>query len=123
MKIILTALVLSAGLTGAAVAGDAPDGGAWTDCTVGSVAAFRDRLIIHCAAPPAGKGLEGAGDGPPKDFGIESTGPLTDPVLRLAMGAKSTGRPLAILYVKDPVANPPGCPADRCRRIAGIELN
>lgn len=122
MKIILTALVLAAGLTGTAVADEAPEGGAWVDCTVSSVAAFRDRVIIHCAAPPPAKGLEGAGEGPPRDFGIESMGPLTDPVLRLAMGAKSAGRPLAILYVKDPVANPPGCPADRCRRIAGIEL-
>lgn len=122
MKIILTALVLGAGLTGPAVAGDTPEGGAWIDCTVSSVAAFRDRVVIHCAAPPAGKGLEGAADAPPRDFAIESMGPLTDPVLRLAVSARSGGRPLAILYVKDPAANPPGCPAERCRRIAGIEL-
>lgn len=122
MKIILTALVLSAGLTGAAVASDAPEGGAWTDCTVSSVAAFRDHVTIHCAAAPAGKSLDGGGEGGPRDFAIESMGPLTDPVLRLAVGAKSGGRPLAILYVKDPAANPPGCPAERCRRIAGIEL-
>ena len=122
MKIILTALVLSAGLSDAAAAGDAPDGGSWIDCTVASVAAFRDLVIVHCAASPAAKGLEGGGAALPRDFGIESMGPLTDPVLRLAVAATGGGRPLAILYVKDPAANPPGCPADRCRRIAGVEL-
>ncbi len=122
MRTILTALLLCGSLGGAAVAADAPDGGAWTDCSVASVAAFRDRVVIHCTAQSGGAGPAGSSDGGPRDFAIEAMGPLTDPVLRLAVSAKATGRPLAILYVKDAVANPPGCSADRCRRIAGIEL-
>ncbi len=121
MRTILTAVILCAGLTGAAAAADAPAGGAWTDCTVLSVAAFRDHVKVHCAAATPTKGLEGS-EAPPRDFAIESVGPLTDPVLRMGVAARSGGRPLAILYVKDPGANPPGCPQDRCRRIAGIEL-
>lgn len=122
MRIKLTALLAAAALAGPASAGDAPEGGAWVDCSVASVAAFRDRVVVHCAGPAAPSGLTGAADGPPRDFAIETTGPLTDPVLRLAVAAKGGGRPLAILYVKDPGANPSGCPADRCRRIAGVEL-
>lgn len=125
MRTVLTvlSLALGLGLTGAATAAEAPAGGAWTDCSVTSVAAFRDYLLVSCAAAP-GPGLQGAGvaTGTPREFGIESMSPLTDPVLRLAMAAKSGARPLAILYVKDSAANPPGCMLDRCRRIAGVEL-
>lgn len=121
MRIKLTALLAAAALAGPARAGDAPEGGAWVDCTVSSVAAFRDRVVVHCATPVATT-AQGGTDGAPRDFAIETVGPLTDPVLRLAVTAKGGGRPLAILYVKDPGANPSGCPADRCRRIAGVEL-
>ena len=121
MRTILIALGLCSGLAGAATAMEAPAGGAWTDCSVTSVAAFRDFLLVSCAAPP-GPAVKGAEEGPPREFGIETLSPLTDPVLRLAMAAKSGGRPLAILYVKDRAANPPGCLFERCRRIAGVEL-
>lgn len=121
MRTFLTILTLGIGLTTAASAADAPEGGAWTDCSVTSVAAFRDHLVVRCAAPAA-TGLQGASDTAPREFAIEAMGPLTDPVLRLAMAAKSGGRPLAVLYVRDPAANPVGCPADRCRRIAAVEL-
>ena len=123
MRTVLMAVVLGAGLTSAATAAEAPTGGAWTDCSVTSVAAFRDYLLVTCAAGP-GAGLQGSGiaTGTPREFGIESMSPLTDPVLRLSMAAKAGGRPLAILFVKDSAANPPGCLLDRCRRIAGVEL-
>lgn len=116
MRTLLTALFLSAGLTGAAGAADAPDGGAWIDCSVTAVAAFRDHLTVRCAP----SGLQG--EATPREFAIEATGPLTEPVLRLAIEAKGRGKPLAILYVRDAGANPPGCPVDRCRRIAALEL-
>ena len=121
MRPVLIALVLSGGLTGAAMAAEAPAGGVWTDCSVVSIAAYRDYLMVTCAAP-AGVGLQGAGDVRPREFAIESTSPLADPVLRITMAAKAGGRPLGILYVKDSAANPPGCLLDRCRRIAGVEL-
>lgn len=122
MRTILTGLLLAASLCGGARAGDAPEGGAWTDCSVTAVAAFRDRLIVRCAAPPPGAPLQGGSDAPPREFAIEAMGPLTEPVLRLAIEAKGRGRPLIILYVRDASANPPGCPVDRCRRIAAVEL-
>lgn len=117
MRTICTVLILAAGLSGPAVAAEAPAGGAWLDCSVATISAYRDRLIVSCAAST----LQGGGAAP-REFAIEAMGPLTDPVLRLAMAAKSGARPLAILYVKDPAANPPGCPADGCRRIAAVEL-
>ncbi|MFA7263383.1 MAG: hypothetical protein WC068_10200 [Caulobacter sp.] len=112
------ALFLSVGLTGAVEAADAPEGGAWIDCPVTSVAAFRDHLTVRCGATASGL----RGEVSPREFAIESTGPLTEPLLRLAVEAKGQGKPLAILFVRDPAANPPGCPVDRCRRIAGLEL-
>lgn len=127
MRTVLTALsvglALGLGVTGGALAAEAPVGGAWTDCTVLSVAAFRENVLVTCAPAP-GAGLQGAGvaTGTPREFGIEVMSPLTDPVLRLALSAKSSGRPLGILYVKDSAANPPGCLMERCRRIAGVEL-
>ena len=120
MRTFLTILTLGIGLATAASAADAPEGGAWTDCSVASVAAFRDHLVVRCAAPAAG--LQGGADTGLREFALEATGPLSDPVLRLAVAARSGGRPLAVLYVRDPAANPVGCPADRCRRIAGVEL-
>lgn len=120
MRTPLTALVMSAGLTGTALAADAPDGGGWINCSVTSVAAFRDHLTVHCGATETASGLRG--EAQLREFAIESTGPLAEPVLRLAIEAKGRGKPLAILFVRDPAANPPGCPVDRCRRIAGLEL-
>lgn len=120
MRTILTALILCGGLGGPAMAADAPEGGAWTDCTVASIAAFRDHLVVRCATPAVS--LQGGAEPGLREFALEATGPLSDPVLRLAMAAKSGGRPLAVLYVRDQAANPVGCLADRCRRIAGVEL-
>jgi hypothetical protein len=122
---MLAALIAGMTLTTASAAEDPPTGGAWADCAVASVAAFRDRIIVRCAppAPAKGGGLSGAAEPAVlREFAIESVGPLTDPTLRLAVAARTSGRPLEILYVKDPGANPPGCPSDRCRRIAGVEL-
>ena len=122
MRTILTALFLAGSLTGAAAAADAPEGGGWADCAVTSISAFRDRLVVRCAPSAPVSGLQGAAAETPREFAIEATGPLTEPVLRLAIEAKGRGKPLAILYVRDPAANPLGCLADRCRRIAGAEL-
>lgn len=122
MRTYLTALFLGASLCGGAAAAEAPEGGAWTECSVTAVAAFRDHLLVRCAAPAPGPALQGGSDAPPREFAIEAIGPLTEPVLRLAIEAKGRGRPLVILYVRDAGANPPGCPADRCRRIAAAEL-
>jgi len=122
MRTILTALIVGAGLVGPAVAADAPEGGAWIDCAVTSIAAFRDHVSVRCAASAPATGLQGAAAATPREFAIEAMGPLTDPVLRLAIEAKGRGKPLSILYVRDTAANPPGCAADGCRRIAAVEL-
>jgi hypothetical protein len=98
---------------------DVPDGGAWADCTVSEVAAYRDRVEIACAAPAKGM----AGEKPaPRRFAVESRDPLTESLLTLALEAKGRGRPLDVLYVVAPEANPAECPAETCRRAAGAVL-
>lgn len=91
----------------------APEGGAWTDCPVTSVTIHRDRLELKCA------GTAGADN--PRVFAIESLDRMTDFVLRMALDAKARGKPLSLLYVKSPVANPTGCAVETCRRIVAAE--
>ncbi|WGM37257.1 hypothetical protein [Caulobacter sp. NIBR1757] len=117
-------LLLALALVPAApvVAQDAPEGGAWTDCTVAEIAAYRDRIEITCAAPAAaGKTLPGEKPDP-RRFAVESRDPLTEGLLTLAIEAKSKGRPLGILYVVSPEANPADCGRLTCRRAAGAVL-
>jgi hypothetical protein len=101
------------------IAQDAPEGGAWTDCTVSEIAAYRDYVEIACAAPAKGMAVEKAA---PRRFAVESRDPLTDGLLKLAIEAKGRGRPLGILYVVSPDANPADCPKDTCRRAAAVVL-
>ena len=98
---------------------DAPEGGAWTDCTVSEIAAYRDRLEVACAAPAKGMAGEKAG---PSRFAVESRDPLTESLLTLALEAKGRARTLRVLYVVSPQANPADCPAETCRRAAAAVL-
>jgi hypothetical protein len=102
-----------------AIAQDVPDGGAWTDCTISEIAAYRDRLEIACAAPAKGMAGEKAG---PNRFAVETRDPLTESLLTLAIEAKGRARTLRILYVVASEANPADCPAETCRRAAGAVL-
>ncbi len=101
------------------LAQEAPEGGAWTDCMVSEIAAFRDRVEIVCAAP--GKGMAGEKSAP-RRFAIENRDPLTEGLLPLAIEAKGKGRPLGILYVVSAEANPTDCAKETCRRMAGVVL-
>lgn len=123
MRTILTTLAASLILTGVANSAEPPPpGGAWVDCTLASITAYRDHLILRCSvATPTGE-LEGGADSPPpREFAVEAVGPLSDPVIRMALDARARGKPLAILYVRDPVANPAGCAVEWCRRIMAVE--
>lgn len=114
MRALLPSLALAATLLAApALAQDTPEGGAWTDCAVASVALLRDRMVIRCA------GLAGAET--PRLFAMESNDRMLDPVLRVALDAKARGRPMGVLYVTAPVANPAGCLAADCRRLVAVE--
>ncbi len=117
-RLILTAALLLAPAA-PALADEPPDGGAWTDCTVAEVAAYRDRIEIACAATAKGMAGEKAA---PRRFAVETRDPVTESLLTLALEAKGRARPLGVLYVKAPEANPEGCPAETCRRAAGAVL-
>lgn len=124
MKRLLPAIALLAAtapvLTPGALAQDAPEGGAWIDCGITEIAAFRDRVEIACSLPAAGKG---AGDkAQPRRFAVENRDPLTESLLPLAIEAKGRARPLAILYVVSPEANPTDCDRETCRRAAAAIL-
>jgi hypothetical protein len=121
---VMKTLFLAAALVAAAAlpvhAEEPPEGGAWTDCQVSEITAYRDRLLVACGGP-AGKGIDGETPAP-RRFAVETRDPLTDSLLRMALEAKGRARPLAILYVKSPAANPDGCDAETCRRAAGVTL-
>lgn len=114
MRALLPSLALAATLlTAPAVAQDAPEGGAWTDCAVTAVTVMRDRMVVKCA------GLVGADY--PRMFAIETNDRLLDPVLRIALDAKARGKPISVLYVKATLASPAGCLAADCRRLVAVE--
>ncbi len=116
-RLLLAAALLAA--PAPVLAQDAPEGGAWIDCTVSEIAAFRDRLEVACAAPAKGM----AGDkAAPRRFAVENRDPLTDNLLSLAIEAKGRARPLAILYVVSSDANPVDCDRETCRRAAAAIL-
>lgn len=114
LSIVLAATAAAAIAVPAAAREDAPQGGAWIDCQVGSIQAFRDRLVVKCAGPAGGEA--------PREFALEMVDRMADSVLRLSIEAKGRGKPLGLLYVKDKAANPAGCDVERCRRVAGVEL-
>lgn len=90
---------------------DTPAGGAWINCDLVSISAYRNRIAITCA------GLTGA----PNTFAVEMTNPLADATLRLAQQSLTLKRPLRVLYVIAPEGNPAGCDPKNCRGIVGIE--
>lgn len=98
MRTILTALFLCGSLAGPALAADAPEGGALD----GLYSVFQSRpsaiTWLSAARRPAA-GPQGSETGL-REFALEATGPLSDPVLRLAVAARSGGRSLAV-YVRD----------------------
>lgn len=114
MRTQLFTLVLAASALSAPVlADDAPEGGAWADCAVTSVTLLRDRMVVKCA------GLAGADN--PRLFAMETNDRLLDPVLRIALDAKSRGKPMGVLYVKATIASPAGCQPADCRRLVAVE--
>lgn len=99
-----------------ATAQDAPDtpaGGAWTECSLLAISAYRGRIGITCT-PDADKTA-------PSQFAVEMTNPLADATLRLAQQSLTLKRPLRVLYVIAPEGNPAGCDPKNCRGIVGIE--
>ncbi len=113
MRTLLLALAAASALATPAFAQDTPEGGAWTDCTVASVALLRDRMLVKCA------GLAGADT--PRTFAMETNDRLLDPVLRIALDGKARGKPIGVLYVKATMASPPGCAPADCRRLVAVE--
>ena len=102
------------------------------DCVVVDIAAFANRVHVHCVVPPSvHTGLYTRGYEPPPqpDVGIvyfavgtASDPGLSDRVLRLATSAAQLNKPLHIFYRTDPAENPPGCLSADCRRLTGLVL-
>lgn len=114
MRVLPPLLILVAALLSApAGAQEAPEGWVWTDCPVTGVTVMRERMVVKCA------GLAGADT--PRQFAMESSDRLLDPVLRIALDAKARGRPMGVLYAKSTAASPPGCAPADCRRLVAAE--
>lgn len=105
--------LLAPGLTRAEGNPDTPDGGAWTDCSLVAISAWRNRIGITCAPGPDKTA--------PSQFSVEMTNPLADATLRLAQQSMTLKRPLRVLYVISPDGNPMGCDKANCRGIVAIE--
>ncbi len=127
-----TVTIPSVGPGGVATLGPAaPELG--RDCVIVDVAAFQNRVHVHCVAPGGGVtwGLHSRDYQPPPqpDVGIvyfavgaASDPALADRVLHLATAAAHLNKPVHIFYRTDPTENPPGClPAD-CRKLTGFVL-
>ena len=112
--IALTAVAILAAASPAVARDEAPEGGAWTECQVSSITAYRDRLVVKCSGMAGGEA--------PREFAVELVDRMAELVLRLSIEAKGRARPLNVLYVKSASANPAGCAAEGCRRVAGVEL-
>ncbi len=113
--------LLAPALAGAQDTSDAPTGGAWTDCNITVISAYRNRIAVSCAAPVPNGVAGQAPDSTPRQFAVEMTNPLADAVLRLAQQAIALKRPVRVLYVVSPEGNPAGCDVKICRGIVGIE--
>ena len=113
MRTLIFALAAASVLPNLALAQEAPEGGAWTDCAVTAVTVLRDRMVVKCS------GLAGADN--PRMFALETSDRLLDPVLRIALDGKARGKPIGVLYVKATIASPPGCAPADCRRLVAVE--
>jgi len=102
-------------------------------CTLMDVAAFTNRVHVHCAPAGAasGGGLYTRDYSPPPqpDAGIVyfAVGAAADPaladrVIALATSASQQNKQVQIFYRTSPAENPPGCLASDCRRLSGIVL-
>lgn len=119
MRTLLATVAAALLLAPSAMAQEAPEGGAWIDCQVTAITAFRDRVSVTCGAAAARELTGAAGV---REYMVETNDPLADYLVRLALEAKGRGRPLGLLLVKAPEANPVECPAETCRRAAGAVL-
>ena len=102
------------------------------DCVVVDIAAFVNRVHVHCVVPSGvHSGLYTRGYEPPPqpDVGIVyfAVGTASDPgladrVLRLATSAAQLNKPVHVFYRTDAAENPPGCLATDCRKLTGFVL-
>jgi len=102
------------------------------DCVIVDIAAFANRVHVHCVVPTGvHSGLYTRDYTPPPqpDVGIVyfAVGTASDPgladrVIALARSAAQLNKPVQIFYRTDPAENPPGCLASDCRKLTGLVL-
>lgn len=102
------------------------------DCVVVDVAAFSNRIHVHCVVPTqTHTGLYSRGYTPPPqpDVGIvyfavgaQSDPALADRALELATAAAQMNKPVHVFCRTNPAENPPGCLASDCRKLTGFVL-
>jgi hypothetical protein len=93
------------------------------NCFVQSIAAFPNRVHIHCMAFPTTGPLS---SGAVRYFATENsvaTNAMALTILSVANAAIQRNRTLTITYRNSPNQNPAGCNPSDCRRILGVVLN
>lgn len=102
-------------------------------CQIADVAAFSNRVHIHCATGGTtfGSGLYTRDYVPPPQpdagifyfaVGAASDPALADRVIALATSVSQQNKQVQILYRTDPAENPPGCLPSDCRRLTGLVM-
>jgi hypothetical protein len=88
-------------------------------CTVDAVAAYANRIHIHCSRLGTGLGFT-----PPLYLAVEANSPLATQALIIATRALSTpDHQLGVTWENQISSNPPGCLATDCRRLLGVSAS
>jgi hypothetical protein len=103
-------------------------------CWMADVAAFRNRVHVHCSTQAGGipgGGLYSPDYTPPPEadvaivyfaLGATSDPALADRVIALATSASQQNKQVRIFYRTNPAENPPGCLPSDCRGLTGLVL-
>lgn len=85
-------------------------------CTVDNVAAFNNRIHLHCTTAPIAGVTYFAYASDPAHFSTANQ------MLAVANTAFALGKPVVVFYNSDSSLNPPGCNAGDCRGLVGVSM-
>ena len=110
-----------------AAAGSAQAGQISASCSVVDVAAFSNRVHLHCTAPVTACSLTPGGcpseAKPPSYVAVEVTSAMAPSVVQIGLAALTGKRLVTIFFDDNAGANPAGCNTNDCRRLLGVAVH
>ena len=122
MAISMKLKVLAAACVGIAAAGWSSQASAATmsrECRVDQVGVFGNRIHIKCAPDPS---KAYTGEIRYYAMAISQDARVVDNIVRVAIGAKQTNKPLVIWFDMDDYRSVPGCQGVDCRKLLAAAL-